>query len=194
MVEGRRYLANLLVSARFRLDIISCFSAQQIASGGPLDPHAILREVLNAQPASQEIQGDSDPLLEDLSLRLKKLGAHVSENFGGTLRLVAAFGKSAAVVYPDWALQGENLNERLRLRPALLEGMGWQVVRVHSFELFSDPEALAIRIAESLGMQVSKRPQALFDTPSFDETDAAWGDRSDSNDQRLKSDKPPHWG
>jgi hypothetical protein len=72
--------------------------------------------------------------------------------------------------------------------------MGWQVVRVHSFELFSDPESLAIRIADGLGMQVSKRPQVLFDPPSFDDTDAAWGDRSDSNDQRLKNDKPPHWG
>jgi len=28
----------------------------------------------------------------------------------------------------------------------------------------------------------------------FEDTDAAWGDRSDSNDQRLREDKPPHWG
>jgi hypothetical protein len=193
-VEGRRYLANMLVSARSRLDVISCFSAQQIAVGGPLDPHTILREVLNSEFAAETFESDSDPLLEDLALRLKKLGAHVVENFGGSLPLVASFGKTAAVVYPDWALQGDNLNERLRLQPALLSGMGWQVVRVHSFELFSDPEALAIRIAEGLGMQVTKRPQVLFDSPSFDETDAAWGDRSDSNDQRLKNDKPPHWG
>ena len=192
--EGRRYLANMLVSARSRMDIISCFSVKQIAVGGPLDPHSILREVLSAQVASQSFENDSDPLLEDLSLRLKKLGAHVVENFGGSLRLVASYAKATALVYPDWDLQGDNLNEKLRLRPALLEAMGWQLVRVHSFELFSDPEALAIRIAEGLGMQVTKRPQVLFDSPSFDETDAAWGDRSDSNDQRLKNDKPPHWG
>lgn len=194
LVDGRRFFANMLVSARSRLDIVSCFSAQQVATDGPLDPHFLLREILAAQPTDQDALGDSDPLLEDLSLRLKKLGAHVAENFGGALELVASFGKSAAVVYPDWALHGDNLNERLRLRPALLEGMGWQVVRVHSFELFSDPESLAIRIADGLGMQVSKRPQVLFDPPSFDDTDAAWGDRSDSNDQRLKNDKPPHWG
>jgi len=192
--EGRRYLANMLVSARSRLDVVSCFSAKQMAVGGPLDPNSILREVLSAENKNESFENDSDPLLEDLSLRLKKLGAHVVENFGGALRLVASFANATALVYPDWDLQGENLNEKLRLRPALLEGMGWQVVRVHSFELFSDPEALAIRIAEGLGMQVTKRPQVLFDSPSFDDTDAAWGDRSDSNDQRLKNDKPPHWG
>lgn len=26
------------------------------------------------------------------------------------------------------------------------------------------------------------------------DTDAAWGDRPDSNDARLREDVPPHWG
>jgi hypothetical protein len=26
-----------------------------------------------------------------------------------------------------------------------------------------------------------------------EDTDAAWGDRTDSNDDRLKRDIPPHW-
>jgi hypothetical protein len=26
-----------------------------------------------------------------------------------------------------------------------------------------------------------------------EDTDRAWGDRSDSNDDRLKRDRPPHW-
>jgi hypothetical protein len=72
--------------------------------------------------------------------------------------------------------------------------MGWRVIRVHTFELFADPAALAVRIGESLGMQLTKRPQALFDTAAFDETPQAWGDREASNDARLASDKPPHWG
>jgi hypothetical protein len=72
--------------------------------------------------------------------------------------------------------------------------MGWRVIRVHTFELFSDPAALAVRIGESLGMQLTKRPQPLFDSAAFDETPEAWGDRSDNNDARLKGDKPPHWG
>jgi hypothetical protein len=27
-----------------------------------------------------------------------------------------------------------------------------------------------------------------------DDTDNGWGERSDSNDQRLLDDRPPHWG
>jgi hypothetical protein len=43
-------------------------------------------------------------------------------------------------------------------------------------------------------MELSKKSESLFDEPSFDETSQAWGEREDSNDQRLKNDKPPHWG
>jgi hypothetical protein len=28
----------------------------------------------------------------------------------------------------------------------------------------------------------------------FEDSDAAWGDNNTSNDQRLREDKPPHWG
>jgi hypothetical protein len=27
-----------------------------------------------------------------------------------------------------------------------------------------------------------------------DDTDRGWGDRPDSNDERLLEDRPPHWG
>ncbi len=191
---GSRYLANMLVSARNRIDIVSCFAADQISLESTHRTHLLLREVLSANSVRETFTAESDPLLDDLALRLKKLGAHVVENLGPGLALVASYANKSAVICPDWNLEGDDLNEKLRLLPALMSRMGWQVIRVHSFELFSDPEALAIRIGEGLGMQLSKRPQQLFDTPSFDETDAAWGDRSDSNDQRLKSDKPPHWG
>ena len=189
-----RYFANMLVSARNQLDVVSCFSAEQISAGSSQPTHQMLREVLSSNSVREGYSSETDPLLEDLALRLKKLGAHVVENLGTGLPLVANYANKSTVVCPDWNLYGDDLNEKLRLLPALLTGMGWQVVRVHSFELFSDPEALAIRIGEGLGMQLTKRPQALFDSPSFDETDAAWGDRPDSNDQRLKGDKPPHWG
>ena len=191
---GARYFANMLVSARNQLDVVSCFSAEQISIESAHQTHLLLREVLAANSVREIYSAETDPLLEDLALRLKKLGAHVVENLGAGLPLVANYANKSAVICPDWNLYGDDLNEKLRLLPALLGGMGWQVVRVHSFELFSDPEALAIRIGEGLGMQLTKRPQVLFDSPSFDETDAAWGDRSDSNDQRLKGDKPPHWG
>jgi hypothetical protein len=48
----------------------------------------------------------------------------------------------------------------------------------------------------SLGIEVTKKPQPLFDLtePVFEDTPSAWGDAVDSNDQRLAEDKPPHWG
>jgi hypothetical protein len=60
--------------------------------------------------------------------------------------------------------------------------------------VFADPQGVAIRIGDRLGMGLSKKTEALFDEASFDETAQAWGDLEGSNDQRLKDDKPPHWG
>ena len=110
--------------------------------------------------------------------------------------MIAAYAKSAVVIEPDWSLLGANRTERFKIRAGLIQSLGWKYQRVFSFELFSDPQALALRIAESLGMQVSKRPTPLFDAAdrAFEDTEAAWGERSESNDSRLKQDKPPHWG
>jgi hypothetical protein len=76
-----------------------------------------------------------------------------------------------------------------------LSSLGWAYQRVYSFEVFSDPQEVAERIARRLG--VDPTPTMLNTAPVarvFEDTDAAWGDRSDSNDQRLRDDKPPHWG
>ena len=105
-----------------------------------------------------------------------------------------AYGAKRAVVIADWSLLGSTLSEKLRLRPRLLKALGWTPIRVHGFELFADPQAVALRIAESLGMQVSQRPQPLFEQErAFEDTDAAWGDRPSGNDDRLRGDVPPHW-
>lgn len=191
---GRRHLANLLVSARNSITVVSCFGSEDLQQGGPLNVNNLLAEVLTGSKLSPSEEFDDDPLLHDLSLRLAKLGARVELSLGGQIPLVVSYANKAAAVLPDWNLAGDSISERVRLRPALLRAMGWRVIRVHTFELFADPEGLAIRIGESLGMQLTKRPQALFDVPAFDESDEAWGDRTESNDSRLKNDKPPHWG
>jgi hypothetical protein len=191
---SRRHLANLLVSARSSITVVSCFGSEKLQQGGPLNINNLLAEVLEGSKLSPGEESEDDPLLQDLSLRLAKLGARVELNLGGQIPLAVSYANKAVAVLPDWNLAGDSISERIRLRPALLKAMGWRVVRVHTFELFADPEALAIRIGESLGMQLTKRPQALFDVPAFDESDEAWGDRAESNDSRLKNDKPPHWG
>ena len=78
----------------------------------------------------------------------------------------------------------------------MLQLMGWLYIRVPSFELFADPELVARRIAIELGIEITKKPQPLFEMEprAFEDTATAWADPVDSNDQRLREDKPPHWG
>jgi hypothetical protein len=195
--QGRRSMANLLVSARKSITVISCFAAEDIPSDRLSNGALLLRDLLAA--ADEVVEPADvlpDPMLNDLSLRLKKLGARVDEALSGSMPLVVSYAKKAAVIEPDWSIRGENRNEKFRIRPGLFKALGWQYIRVHSFEVFSDPQAIAQRIAEQLGMQISKRPTPLFDPAerAFEDSDAAWGDRADSNDARLRGDKPPHWG
>ncbi len=193
--SGRRTLANMLVSARKSLTMVTAISTESL----PLEPVGAAKQFAKMfkyatakTPTDSEI--DSDPMLSDLALRLRKLGAHVTLGYTARIPMAVSFGAKSAIILPDWNLIGDDLSERIRLRPALLSAMGWTAIRVHALEVFADPQALAVRIGDELGMQITRKPQTLFDEPSFEETDAAWGDSRDSNDQRLKNDKPPHWG
>ena len=195
--DGRRYMANLLVSAREQITVVSCFSADEVPSDRLSNGALLLKDLLQASTReNQSASQINDPMLADLSIRLKKLGARVDESYSSDLPLVVSYAKSSAVIEPDWSIPGANRVEKFSIRPGLLTAMGWKYIRVYSFELFSDPQAVANRIAESLGLQVSKRPLPLFDTDekAFEDSDLAWGDRGDSNDSRLRQDKPPHWG
>ncbi len=58
----------------------------------------------------------------------------------------------AVVVESDPETIGESLRESLRLRPQILRRLGWHYVRVHAFDLYSDPAAVAARIAAMLGV------------------------------------------
>jgi hypothetical protein len=198
-VNAHRRLANLIASARSRLTVVSCFNAESVTGSSSND--AMLRALLAPEHLDQVKNGDPDALLTDLSLRLSKLGARVQLNFAGRIGLAVSFGKHAAVVDPDWGLVGDTWDEKLRLRPGLLRAMGWQYLRVHVLELFATPQQVANRIAKQLGIDVERRPEPLFEPSvsaqtesAFEDTAAAWGDPDDSNDARLREDKPPHWG
>ena len=193
--SGRRTLANLLVSARKSLTLVTSITADTLPAEpvGAAKQFAKMFRYLGVQNHGEE-SPDVDPMLNDLALRLRKLGAHVSLGYTPRISMAVSYGAVSAVVLPDWDLVGDDLSEKVRLRPALLEAMGWQVIRVHALDVFADPQTLAIRIGDKLGMRVSAKAATLFDEPSFKETDAAWGESSSSNDQRLLGDKPPHWG
>ena len=195
--DAKRWLANMLVSARYRMTIVSCFSAydlpELVEGSASKYLEVLLRPIYNETEEGDSF--DSDPMLADLSRRLKRFGIRVVEGFGKRLPLVASYGNQALVVEPDWSNNDLALTERIRLRPALLRQLGWSYQRVYSFEVFSDPQTVAERIGIRLGVEIT--PTMLNTQPVsrvFEDTDQAWGDKETSNDQRLREDKPPHWG
>jgi hypothetical protein len=195
--EAKRWLANMLVSARYRMTIVSCFSAYDLpelrAESATAYLERLLRPIYNESVESDTFE--SDPMLADLARRLKRFGIRVVEGFGERIPLVASFGNQSLLVEPDWANAELDLTERIRLRPALLRSLGWGYQRVYSFEIFSDPQLVAERIGIRLGVEIT--PTMLNTAPVarvYEDTDSAWGDQNTSNDDRLKNDKPPHWG
>jgi hypothetical protein len=195
--DGHRYLANTLVSARKHITVVSALEPKDLT-----DPAVVgcdvLREMLTeiGNPKQAVIEADVNPMIADLAIRLTKLGVTTRTNFSPRLKLVASVGDKAAIVEPDWGILGHNISERHRIRPMMLQLMGWQYFRVPSFELFADPELVARRIAIELGIEITKKPQPLFEMEpqAFEDTALAWADPEDSNDRRLREDKPPHWG
>lgn len=195
--DGRRALANLLVSVRKELHIVSCLAAEDLAKENLSNGAAYLKDLLNAtrKPQIETFTDEPNALLEDLALRLRKLGVTVKFGFGQRLNMVASYGTKAMVLIPDWSLHGVSKSEKHRLRPNLIESMGWAYRRITSFELFSDPLMVAQRVAQELGINVKNAGQQSFE-PDW-ANDKAVGDLRDpgeSNDDRLKSERPPHWG
>jgi hypothetical protein len=151
---GERLLAVAMTRARRLMSIVTCFRPEDIddnrMSHGAIALAEILTEV-NARLAADPIPDDSDPMLVDLARRLEAKGLRVALGHRGKLGLVAAHGGMCAAIETDAVLHATTLRESLRLRPELLRRLGWHYVRVHSFELFSDPDAVARGIVTMLG-------------------------------------------
>jgi hypothetical protein len=197
--DGKRQLANLLVSARKQLTVVSCLAATDLPTDAT-DGVAHLRDLLQAGVRVEQnlADNDSDPLLHDLAVRLRKLGVTVKTDFGNELTMVASYGNRAIELQPDWVVADRDLAQELYLRPRLLRALGWGVRRIHALDLFANPDGTAKGIAGELGMQIGSQ-SSYEDAPKFEDTDAAWGDYNRSagaagaNDDRLKRDVPPHW-
>jgi hypothetical protein len=152
---GERMLAVGLTRARRAMDIVSCFRPEDIDSSrmrhGIVALAQVLEEAAEIEASSDDVPDDSEPLLIDLAYRLEKLGMNVQLGHRGALPLAASYRGKAVVVETDRVLGRASLRESLRLRPEVLRRLGWHYVRVHSFELFADPEAVAERIGKLLG-------------------------------------------
>ena len=154
---GERLLALGLTRARRHLQIVSCVEPKELTDSR-LDPAVralgkVLSEVENP-PALPEHAHTPDPLLTDLAERLRRRGMTVSVDHHGSIPLAATAHGVCVAVDTDQQLLEMSIREGLRLRPQALTRLGWHYLRVHSFELFADPEAVAERIARMAGIGV----------------------------------------
>jgi hypothetical protein len=161
---GERLLAVAMTRARRSLVIVSCFRPSDVEDGRLQHGAVALAEILDevaARRAEPPLPDDSDPMLVDLARRLNTRGLRTALGHRGKLGLVAANGGTCIVVDTDAVLAGRSLRESLRLRPEILRRLGWHYARVHAFELFSDPDAVADRIARLAGLQGGAMTQEI---------------------------------
>jgi len=152
---GERLLAVAMTRARRSMVIVTCFQPSDIEAErmghGTVALAEILAEV-RARTTAEYVPDDSDPLLVDLARRLEMRGIPVALGHRGKLGLVAAHGGVCVTIETDASLVRGSLRETLRLRPEVLRRLGWHYVRVHAFQLFSDPDRVADTVASVLGV------------------------------------------
>ncbi|HWU46181.1 MAG TPA: AAA family ATPase [Humibacter sp.] len=165
---GDRLLAVGLTRARRSMDIVSCFRPEDIDESrmrhGIIALARVLGEAAAISSGVNDIPDDSEPLLVDLACRLERFGLTVQLGHRGRLPLVASYRGKAVVVETDAVVTKGSLRESLRLRPEVLRRLGWHYLRVHSFELFSDPESVAAKVAKLIGVE----PQVTTETAPID--------------------------
>jgi hypothetical protein len=155
---GDRLLAVGMTRARRGMDIISCFRPEDIDDDRRTHGILALAQVLEQIDIRESESGtsiDGEAMLVDLAARLRRRGMTVELGHRGKLALAASHNGKALVIETDSVVGAMSLRESLRLRPDVLRRLGWHYLRVHSFELFSDPDAVATRIADLLGASAS---------------------------------------
>jgi hypothetical protein len=160
---GERLLAVGMTRARRSMEIVSCFRPGDIDESRLSDGMRALAEVLaeTDRPITAAAGGESsEPMLVDLAARLERRGLKVSLNHAGEIALAASYQGRAVAVETDVVLARGSLRESLRLRPEMLRRLGWHYLRIHAFELFADPEAVAGRIAGLIGVPEAQPMEA----------------------------------
>nr|WP_204249377.1 AAA family ATPase [Frondihabitans sp. PAMC 28766] len=156
---GERLLAVAMTRARRSMVIVTCFQPSDIDADRMGHGTVALAEILSevqVRTSAEHVPDDSDPMLVDLARRLEGKGIPVALGHRGKLGLVCANDGICVTIETDSTLVASSLRESLRERPEILRRLGWHYVRVHAFQLFTDPDAVATRIADVLGL--STRP------------------------------------
>lgn len=155
---GERLLAVAMTRARKSLQIVTAFDPAELDPDRLEHGAAQLREILLDAIAGDRPQSyhGGDPLMVDLATRLRRRGLRADVSYDGQLPLVVANGGICAAIEADHDDGDRTLREALRLRPEVLRRFGWHTMRVHAFELFTDPEGVADRIAELVGADAQR--------------------------------------
>lgn len=168
--DGERLLTVGMTRARRSMVLVSSIRPSSFDDGRLEHGAATLMSILGglaARGRDARLEDLADPLTLALARELRRLGASVDVDYRGLLPLVAQHGGKAVVIEPDPESRGESLRETLRLRPHVLRRLGWHYVRVHAFDLYSDPATVATRIAAVLGISDTV-PRAENDTQPLD--------------------------
>jgi hypothetical protein len=180
--DGRAKFALAMTRARHNIHIITCFRPEDLdeqrLSHGAVDFFELLdRELAGnsllgtaaSRAQDSERQTGEDPLVADLADRLRARGARVWHHYDGALDIVAApdpvqlLGREEheipvpVAVESDGTAKYQNMSvrERSRLRPQMLERLGWRYVPLWTIEVFTDPSSCADQIGRYLGLASS---------------------------------------
>lgn len=168
--DGERLLTVGMTRARRSMVIVSSIRPSAFDEGRLEHGAATLMSILGGlagRARDARLEDLADPLTLALARELRRLGASVDVDYRGLLPLVAQHDGKAVVIESDPESRGESLRESLRLRPHVLRRLGWHYVRVHAFDLYSDPATVATRIAGVLGIS-PEAARAEHDTQPLD--------------------------
>lgn len=177
--DGRAKFALAMTRARNHIHVLSCFRPEDLdeqrLSYGAVDFFELLDRELGGNsllgtPTSRaqesERESGEDPLVADLAERLRARGARVWHHYDGALDIVAApdpvafLGKEDHEIPVPVAVESDgtskykhmSVRERSRLRPQMLERLGWRYVPLWTIEVFTDPSRCADQISGYLGL------------------------------------------
>ncbi|WP_211876576.1 AAA family ATPase [Pseudarthrobacter albicanus] len=195
---GRAKFALAMTRSRRSLHVLSCFRPEDLdvtrLSHGAVDFYELIdREIAGnsdlGSPASRAAASEqalgADPLVADLGDRLRARGARVWHQYDGALNMVAAadplstIGQDDAEIPRPVAIESDGteqyrrmtVRERSRLRPQVLERLGWRYMPLWTIEVFTDPSACADRIGGYLGLENPEVPRRMRTSPGFFEDD-----------------------
>jgi len=183
-----------MTRARQSLHVLTCFKPEDLdrtrLAHGAVDLFELLDREISGNtdlgtPASRAAASEqalgADPLVADLGDRLRARGARVWHQYDGAIDVVAAadplstMGQDEADIPRPVAIESDGteqyrqmtVRERSRLRPQLLERLGWRYMPLWTIEVFTDPSACADRIGGYLGLEKPALPARSVGAPEF---------------------------